>query len=126
MPTFLVGGLGGATGGFMEVMVQSLIQQTRPSFAEAGTQAARLFFCFGTFTALSDYVMSPRPFTRAWVEGATAGYVGSVIIGAAQGLRRRALWLNTGPKGAFLIGTTIAVQVRSSDTILRNIHSLYT
>jgi hypothetical protein len=116
LPTTLCGALGGAAGGFIEVILHSLVSNRRlPPLNAALSQSGKLFFCFGTYTYLSTTLsreLPPRPFWKCWLMGATAGFVGSTITAAIEGARNRALLLAAG-RGSLVIGTVISVQVTS-------------
>jgi hypothetical protein len=116
LPTTLCGALGGAAGGFNEVILHSLVSNRRlPPLNAALSQSGKLFFCFGTYTYLSTTLsreLPPRPFWKCWLMGATAGFVGSTITAAIEGARNRALLLAAG-RGSLVIGTVISVQVTS-------------
>ncbi|KAI5240865.1 hypothetical protein E4T42_08249 [Aureobasidium subglaciale] len=117
LPVWLIGGLGGAAGGFNEVLLHSLVQSRKlPSATALGAQTLRLFLCFGTFTYLSTSfsdTLPPKPFWKCWLMGATAGATGSAIVAALEGTRGTALWGRAIPRGAATIGTVIAVHVTS-------------
>lgn len=116
IPNWIVGGLGGASGGFNEVLFHSLLLGKRPSAWALGSQSLRLFWCFGTYTFLSTTLsekLPPKPFLYCWAMGATAGALGNGIVAALEGARGRALWLGAVPKGAVTIGTVISVQATS-------------
>ncbi|GAB7348022.1 hypothetical protein MBLNU459_g6062t1 [Dothideomycetes sp. NU459] len=116
LPVWVVNALGGASGGFSEVLFHSLLQRRRPSAWALGSQSLRLFCCFGTYTFLSTTLseqLPPKPFPWCWCMGAVAGALGNTIAGAVDGVRGRALWLGAAPKGALTIGTVISVQATS-------------
>ncbi|KER00120.1 hypothetical protein AUEXF2481DRAFT_118127 [Aureobasidium subglaciale EXF-2481] len=117
LPVWLIGGLGGAAGGFNEVLLHSLVQSRKlPSATALGAQTLRLFLCFGTFTYLSTSfsdTLPPKPFWKCWLMGATAGATGSAIVAALEGTSGTALWGRAIPRGAATIGTVIAVHVTS-------------
>ena len=116
LPTTLCGALGGAAGGFNEVILHSLVSNRRlPPLNAALSQSGKLFFCFGTYTYLSTTYsreLPPRPFWKCWLMGATAGFVGSTITAAVEGARNGALLL-AAARGSLVIGTVISVQVTS-------------
>ena len=116
LPTTLCGALGGAVGGFNEVILHSMASNRRlPPLNAALSQSGKLFFCFGTYTYLSTNLSSelpPRSFWKCWLMGATAGCVGSTITAAVEGARNKALLL-AGLRGTLVIGTVISVQVTS-------------
>lgn len=123
LPATLCGALGGAAGGFNEVLIDSLISKYRfPPIHAASTQAGKLFLCFGTYTCLSTNLsdeLPPRPFWRCWLMGASAGGFGSAITAAVvEGARERALQA-AALRGALVIGTVISVQVTSCAATLR-------
>ncbi|THW77084.1 hypothetical protein D6D19_02578 [Aureobasidium pullulans] len=125
LPVWLTGGLGGAAGGFNEVLMHSIVQSRKlPPVAAIGSQTLRLFFCFGTYTFLSTTfgdTLPPKPFWKCWMMGATAGATGSSIVAALEGARGKALWGHAMPRGAATIGTVIAVQVTSCANLLDNV-----
>lgn len=124
VPYYAVAGLAGAAGGFSEVLVQSLLQRSRPTVSGLGSQSTRLFLCFGTYTCLSTTYSDtavPKPFWRCWLMGAAAGAVGSSVVGVLEGARGRFLLTTVIPKGAITIGTVIAVQVTSCAALLDSI-----
>jgi hypothetical protein len=125
LPVSLTGGLGGAAGGFNEVLLHSLIQSRKlPAAAVLGAQTLRLFLCFGTFTFLSTTfsdTLPPKPFWKCWLMGATAGATGSAVVAALEGARGRALWAHAIPRGATTIGTVIAVHVTSCAALLERV-----
>ena len=125
LPVSLVGGLGGAAGGFNEVLLHSLLQSRKlPAAAALGAQTLRLFLCFGTFTFLSTTfsdTLPPKPFWKCWMMGATAGATGSAVVAALEGARGRALWGHAIPRGAAIIGTVIAVHVTSCAALLEKV-----
>jgi hypothetical protein len=116
LPTTLCGALGGAAGGFNEVILHSLVSNRRlPPLNATLSQSGKLFMCFGTYTYLSTSLsreLPPRPFWKCWLMGATAGFVGSTITAAIEGTRNRALLL-AGLRGTLVVGTVISVQVTS-------------
>lgn len=123
LPTTLCGALGGAAGGFNEVVIDSLVSKYRlPPIHASSTQAGKLFLCFGTYTFLSTNLsdeLPPRPFWRCWLMGAAAGGFGSAITAAVvEGARGRALH-TAALRGALVIGTVISVQVTSCAATLR-------
>jgi hypothetical protein len=122
LPMSLVGGLGGAAGGFNEVLLHSLVQARKlPAVTALGAQTLRLFLCFGTFTFLSTTfsdTLPPKPFWKCWLMGATAGATGSAVVAALEGARGKALWGHAIPRGAATIGTVIAVHVTSCAALL--------
>jgi hypothetical protein len=128
LPVWLAGGLGGAAGGFNEVLLHSLIQSRKlPSAMALGSQTLRLFLCFGTYTFLSTSLsdtLPPKPFWKCWFMGATAGATGSTIVAALEGARGRALWGNALPRGAATIGTVIAVHVTSCASLLDSMNAM--
>ncbi|KAI4727077.1 hypothetical protein E4T49_05119 [Aureobasidium sp. EXF-10728] len=89
LPVWLTGGLGGAAGGFNEVLLHSLVQSRKlPAATALGAQTLRLFFCFGTYTFLSttfSATLPPKPFWKCWLMGATAGATGSAVVAALEG-----------------------------------------
>jgi len=116
LPTTLCGALGGAAGGFNEVVLHSLASnRSLPPLNAALSQSGKLFMCFGTYTYLSTTLsreLPPRPFWKCWLMGATAGFMGSTVTAAIEGARRKAL-LMAGLRGTLVIGTVISVQVTS-------------
>ncbi|TIA41040.1 hypothetical protein D6C78_02060 [Aureobasidium pullulans] len=61
LPVWLTGGLGGAAGGFNEVLIHSMVQSRKlPPVAAIGSQTLRLFFCFGTYTFLSTTFVNKK------------------------------------------------------------------
>jgi hypothetical protein len=110
LPVSLVGGLGGAAGGFNEVLLHSLVQSRKlPAGTALGVQTLRLFLCFGTFTFLSTSfsdTLPPKPFWKCWMMGATAGATGSAVVAALEGAT---------------IGTVIAVHVTSCAALLEKV-----
>jgi len=109
----------------MEVLVQFVVDRRRIGaldYRAAGSQALKLFLCFGTYTFLSTSLseeLPPKPFPICWAMGAVAGGVGSGIVGAlVDGARGRMLWTGVVPRGAVMIGTVISVQVTSCAAIL--------
>ncbi|KAI4747130.1 hypothetical protein E4T50_02518 [Aureobasidium sp. EXF-12298] len=122
LPVSLVGGLGGAAGGFNEVLLHSLVQSRKlPAVTALSAQTLRLFLCFGTFTFLSTSfsdTLPPKPFWKCWIMGATAGATGSAVVAALEGARGKALWGHAIPRGAATIGTVIAVHVTSCAALL--------
>lgn len=129
LPVWLAGGLGGAAGGFNEVLLHSLLQSRKlPSAMTLAPQTLRLFFCFGTYTFLStnfSETLPPKPFWYCWMLGATAGATGSAIVAALEGTRGKALWGSAVPRGAAVIGTVIAVQVTSCAKLLEAVDAGY-
>jgi len=127
LPVSLTGGLGGAAGGFNEVLLHSLVQSRKlPAAAALGAQTLRLFLCFGTFTFLSTTLsdtLPPKPFWKCWLMGATAGATGSAVVAALEGARGKPLWGHAIPRGAATIGTVIAVHVTSCAALLDNVHA---
>ncbi len=124
LPVWVAGGLGGAAGGFNEVLFHSLFLRQRPALTALASQSLKLFFCFGTYTFLSTHLseaLPPKPFPWCWCMGATAGAVGSGIVARLEGVRGRELWLRAVPKGALTIGTVIAVQVTSCAALLQRV-----
>lgn len=125
LPVPLVGGLGGAAGGFNEVLLHSLVlSRSLPAATALGAQTLRLFLCFGTFTFLSttfSQTLPPKPFWKCWLMGATAGATGSAVVAALEGARGRALWGHAIPRGAATIGTVIAVHVTSCAALLQKV-----
>jgi len=122
LPTVLCGALGGAAGGFNEVILHSLVSNRRfPPLEAAASQSGKLFLCFGTYTYLSttlSHGLPPRPFWKCWLMGATAGSVGSAITAAVEGTRGRSLMMAT-LRGSLVIGTVISVQVTACAAGLR-------
>lgn len=122
LPVWLTGGLGGAAGGFNEVLMHSLVQsRSLPAATALGAQTLRLFFCFGTYTFLSTTfsdTLPPKPFWKCWIMGATAGATGSAVVAALEGARGKALWGHAVPRGAATIGTVIAVHVTTCAKLL--------
>ena len=99
-----------------------------PPLSALGTQPAKLFFCFGTYTYLSTTLspreLPPEPFPYCWAMGAAAGGLGSGIVASRmESIRGRALWAAAVPKGALVIGTVIAVQVTSCAALLQRLKS---
>ncbi|MCJ1459543.1 hypothetical protein MMC28_009922 [Mycoblastus sanguinarius] len=127
IPTWTKGGLSGAAGGFAEICGQSLLHRRIPTMAGLANQTARLFSCFSIYTYLSTTLspdqLPPRPFWYCWLLGATAGGLGSGIIARAEGIRGKGLWIHAIPKGLLTIGTVIAVQVTSCESVLQRIKS---
>lgn len=126
LPIWIKSGLGGAAGGFNEVLLHSFLSTRRlPSWKAAGSQTLKLFFCFGTYhylsTTLSPEQLPPKPFPWCWAMGMIAGAVGSGVVGALEGLRGPSMWMGAVPRGSLAIGTTIAVQVTSCDALLKAI-----
>lgn len=125
LPVSLTGGLGGAAGGFNEVLLHSLVQSRKlPAAAALGAQTLRLFLCFGTFTFLSTTfsdTLPPKPFWKCWLMGATAGATGSAVVAALEGARGKALWGHAIPRGAATIGTVIAVHVTSCAALIDSV-----
>jgi hypothetical protein len=125
LPVSLTGGLGGAAGGFNEVLLHSLLQSRKlPAATVLGAQTLRLFLCFGTFTFLSTNfsdTLPPKPFWKCWLMGATAGATGSAVVAALEGARGKALWGHAIPRGAATIGTVIAVHVTSCAALLERV-----
>lgn len=125
LPVSLVGALGGAAGGFNEVLLHSLVQSRKlPAVTPLGAQTLRLFLCFGTFTFLSTTfsdTLPPKPFWKCWMMGATAGATGSAVVAALEGARGGALWGHAIPRGAATIGTVIAVHVTSCAALLETL-----
>jgi hypothetical protein len=125
LPVSLTGGLGGAAGGFNEVLLHSLLQSRKlPAATVLGAQTLRLFLCFGTFTFLSTNfsdTLPPKPFWKCWLMGATAGATGSAVVAALEGARGKALWGHAIPRGAATIGTVIAVHVTSCAALLARV-----
>lgn len=124
IPVWIKGGLGGAVGGFNEVLLHSLLtQRTIPRWQALGSQSLKLFFCFGTYTFLSTTLspqqLPPKPFPWCWIMGATAGAFGSGIVAVLEGTRGSALWKCAVPRGALTIGTVIFVHVISCAALLR-------
>jgi len=122
LPTVLCGAIGGAAGGFNEVILHSLVSNRRfPPLEAAASQSGKLFLCFGTYTYLSttlSHGLPPRPFWKCWLMGATAGSVGSAITAAVEGTRGRSLMMAT-LRGSLVIGTVISVQVTACAAGLR-------
>jgi len=118
----------------MEVFIQHIIRerslQKLPDLKALVEQSAKLFFCFGAYTALASAwqerqedktkrqaQLPPTPFWKCWGMGAAAGGFGSGIMwtvkkGAPTGKSWRMLGAATG-KGALIVGTVISVQVTS-------------
>lgn len=124
IPVWVKGGLGGAVGGFNEVLLHSLLSRRKlPYWQALGSQSLKLFFCFGTYTFLSTTLspqrLPPKPFLWCWLMGPTAGAVGSGIVAALEGVRGPALWKSAVPRGALTIGTVISVHVTSCAVLLR-------
>lgn len=124
-PAWAVGALGGAAGGLVEVSAQAALQRRMPQSIALATQSLRLFFCFGTYGFLSTNLseeLPPKPFWYCWTLGVIAGGVGSGIAAAAlEGVRGKALWTSSIPRGAITIGTIISVHVTSCDALLKRI-----
>lgn len=118
----------------MEVFIQHIIKerslQKLPDLRALAEQSAKLFFCFGSYTALANawkerqevktkeqVQLPPTPFWKCWGMGAAAGGFGSAIMwmikeGLPSGKSWRMLGVATG-KGALVVGTVISVQVTS-------------
>lgn len=119
----------------MEVFVQHIIKerslQKLPDLRALSEQSAKLFFCFGAYTALANgwkerqevmekkqVQLPPKPFWKCWGMGAVAGGFGSAVMwcvkeGMPNGSARwKMLGAATG-KGALVVGTVISVQVSS-------------
>lgn len=121
LPTWVKGGISGATGGFAEICAQSLVKLKPPSTTALLGQTGRTFFGFATFTQLWAYTKEremSRSFGFCWLVSMVAGTVSSGIMSRAEGAKGAALLLNAWPKGALMTGTTIAVQVTSCASIL--------
>lgn len=126
--TSVVGGLSGASGGFAEIVVSSLVSADPklPTLGALASQSAKLFFCFGAYTFVSstysnDYGLPPRPFPVALGMGAMAGGVGSAILAAVEGARGVVLGKSI-LKGALVIGTVISVHVTTCAEMLQRIN----
>lgn len=148
LPTWVVGGLSGGIGGFMEVFIQHIIREKSlskmPASAPLVEQSAKLFFCFGSYTFLASRWaerekerLPPTPFWKCWMYDAAAGAFGSSVVwgvkegfdggqwyqdGKRGGGIGGARWLRTlgttAGKGALVIGTVISVQVTSCRMLL--------
>jgi hypothetical protein len=125
--TSIIGGLSGASGGFAEVLISSLLstQPRLPTSSALAAQSSRLFFCFGTYTFISnmymkDYGLPPRPFPVALAMGATAGGIGIAIAAAIEGARG-SLLRSSALKGALVIGTVISVHVTTCANMLERL-----
>lgn len=106
LPVAIKGGIAGAAGGFSEILIQSLINRSRPPVHELASQSGRLFLCFGSYTWLSTTfsdVLPPKPFWKCWLMGVAAGTFGNGIIAAMEGARGPQLWRAALPKGSLLI-----------------------
>lgn len=112
VPVWLKGGVSGAVGGLAEILlIEGAVRGRRvPTLRELGTQAGRLFLCFGTYTGLAVGLrdervgLPPRPFWWCWCLGAVAGGFGSGVVAALGGERGRGLWGGGMLKGALVVG----------------------
>lgn len=147
MPVSLKGGLAGAAGGCMEMIytqVQNVltakVNAKSPKLSTAVTStllhSSKLFLCFGSYTYLANSfseMLPPKPFAYCLFLGALAGSFGTTLItpfelwfakpaGTVLSLRKTiSTALRRTPRGAVAVGTVIAVQVTSSDWLLKRI-----
>lgn len=129
LPTWLKGGLAGGAGGLAEVVLHNaLIARSPIRLLPVLDGGARTFCGFSTFTYLwstrrpdanIDAHVPPRPFARCWAYAATAGAVATALVGSISGARGIHFWMIDVPRGAGVVGTTIAVQVWTAGWLLQ-------
>lgn len=131
-PKWVDSAVSGAAAGLVETVIANRVTKPLsgfPPIRHLVQQPARLFMCFGTFGYLSTTFSSPlsrEKGMKAWeddrwkraLSAMFAGGLGTAVTSAAEGLRGKQLWFSAIPKGAFVIGTVIFVQVESSTVLL--------